>query len=143
MTGIEPQKIMPKQREFCQFQLHGPSHVFPIPMRCAQCGFDAGVGVAFCSRCGTRLSQPRPAAIREYALNRIVRSWWHFAREFVMALAMCLGGLFLLGESRGNGLLGLLLMLGSIALVVLAGLARRGTTVRPQSDSPAPRKFIP
>src|SRR6266849_6917193 len=103
-------------------------------MRCAQCGFEAGVGVVFCSRCGTRFMQPRPAAIREYALNRIVRSWWHFAREFVMALAMCLGGLFLLGESRGNGLLGLLLMLGSIALVVLAGLARRGTTWSLTSD---------
>ena len=111
-------------------------------MRCAQCGFEAGVGVAFCSRCGTRLSQPRPAAIREYALNRIVRSWWHFAREFVMALAMCIGGLFLLGESRGNGLLGLLLMLGSIALVVLAGLARRGTTWSLTSDRLVERRDL-
>ncbi len=50
------------------------------------------------------------------------------------ALAMCIGGLFLLGESRGNGLLGLLLMLGSIALVVLGGLARRGTTWSLTSD---------
>src|SRR5260370_15968248 len=126
MTGIEPQKIMPKQREFCQFQLHGPSHVFPIPMRCAQCGFDAGVGVAFCSRCGTRLSQPRPAAIREYALNRIVRSWWHFAREFVMAFAMCAGGLFLLCESPGDRLLGSLLVLGSIILGRPAVFSTRG-----------------
>jgi len=51
-----------------------------------------------------------------------------------MALAMCIGGLFLLGESPGNSLLGLLLMLGSIALVVLAGLARRGTTWSLTSD---------
>src|SRR5713101_5425075 len=98
-------------------------------MRCAQCGFEAGVGVAFCSRCGTRLLQPRPAAVREYALSRVMRSWLHFVREFVMALAMCIGGLFLLGESPGNSLLGLLLMLGSIALVVLAGFAHRGTTL--------------
>ena len=103
-------------------------------MRCAQCGFDAGAGVVFCSRCGTRFLQPRPAAIREYALNRIVRSWWHFAREFVMALAMCIGGLFLFGEPSGSSLLGLLLMLGSIALVVLAGLAHRGTTWSLTSD---------
>ena len=51
-----------------------------------------------------------------------------------MALAMCIGGLFLLGESRGNGLLGLLLMLGSIALVVLAALGRSGTTWSLTSD---------
>jgi hypothetical protein len=89
-------------------------------MRCAQCGFEAGVGVVFCSRCGTRLSQPRPAAVREYALSRIVRSWWHFVREFLMAFAMCVGGVFLLGESPGNRLVGLLLVLGSIALVGLA-----------------------
>src|SRR6266852_3646476 len=111
-------------------------------MRCAQCGFDAGVGVAFCSRCGTRLSQPRPAASREYALNRIMRSWWHFAREFVMALAMCIGGLFLLGESPGNSLLGLLVMLGSIALVALAGLARRGTTWSLTSDRLVERRDV-
>jgi uncharacterized membrane protein YdbT with pleckstrin-like domain len=111
-------------------------------MRCAQCGFDAGVGVAFCSRCGTRLSQPRPAAVREYALSRIVRSWWHFAREFVMALAMCIGGLFFVGESPGHSLLGLLLMLGSIALIVLAGLARRGTTWSLTSDRLIERRDV-
>jgi membrane protein YdbS with pleckstrin-like domain len=103
-------------------------------MRCAQCGFEAGVGVVFCSRCGTRLSQPRPAAVREYALSRIMRSWWHFAREFVMAFAMCAGGLFLLGESPGNSLLGLVLVLGSIILVGLAVCARRGMTWSLTSD---------
>ena len=51
-----------------------------------------------------------------------------------MALATCIGGLFLLGESRGNGLLGSLLMLGGIALVVLAALARRGTRWSLTSD---------
>jgi uncharacterized membrane protein YdbT with pleckstrin-like domain len=111
-------------------------------MRCAQCGFDAGVGVAFCSRCGTRLSQPRPAAIREYALNRIVRSWWHFAREFVMAFAMCAGGLFLLGESPGHRLLGSLLVLGSIILVGLAVFARRGMTWRLTSDRLIERRNV-
>jgi putative membrane protein len=54
-----------------------------------------------------------------------MRSWWHFAREFVMAFAMCAGGLFLLGESVGHRLLGSLLVLGSIILVGLAVCARR------------------
>ncbi len=51
-----------------------------------------------------------------------------------MGLAMCIGGLFLFGEPSGSSLLGLLLMLGSIALVVLAGLAHRGTTWSLTSD---------
>jgi membrane protein YdbS with pleckstrin-like domain len=55
-----------------------------------------------------------------------MRSWWHFAREFVMAFAMCAGGLFLLGESLGHRLLGSLLVLGSIILVGLAVCACRG-----------------
>jgi uncharacterized membrane protein YdbT with pleckstrin-like domain len=71
-----------------------------------------------------------------------MRSWWHLAREFVMALAMCIGGLFLLGESPGNSLLGLLLMLGSIVLVVLAGLARRGTTWSLTSDRLIERRDV-
>ena len=59
-----------------------------------------------------------------------------------MALAMCIGGLFLLGESPGNSLLGLLVMLGSIALVVLAGLARRGTTWSLTSDRLIERRDV-
>ena len=59
-----------------------------------------------------------------------------------MAFAMCIGGLFLLGESRGNGLLGLLLMLGGIALVVLAGLARRGATWSLTSDRLIERRDV-
>ena len=59
-----------------------------------------------------------------------------------MALAMCIGGLFLLGESPGNGLLGLLLMLGSIVLVLLAGLAHRGTTWSLTSDRLIERRDV-
>ena len=57
-------------------------------MRCAQCGFDTVAGAAFCSRCGTRLFAPRPAAIREYSLDRIFTSWWRFAGAFVVAVAL-------------------------------------------------------
>jgi uncharacterized membrane protein YdbT with pleckstrin-like domain len=71
-----------------------------------------------------------------------MRSWWHFAREFVMAFAMCAGGLFLLGESPGNSLLGLVLMLGSIVLVLLGGLARRGITWRLTSDRLIERRDV-
>jgi uncharacterized membrane protein YdbT with pleckstrin-like domain len=59
-----------------------------------------------------------------------------------MALAMCIGGLFLLGESPGNSLLGLVLMLGSIVLVLLGGLARRGITWRLTSDRLIERRDV-
>jgi len=57
-------------------------------MRCAQCGLDTVAGAAFCSRCGARLFAPRPAALREYALDRIFTSWWRFAGAFVVAFAL-------------------------------------------------------
>jgi hypothetical protein len=135
MTGYQtPENDASAKEKYCGFNRAAPSHVFPIPMRCTQCGFEAGVGVVFCSRCGTRFVQPGPAAIREYALNRIVRSWCHFAREFLMAFAMSAGGLFLLGESPGHRLLGSLLVLDSITLVGLAVCARRGMTWSLTSD---------
>ena len=103
-------------------------------MRCSQCGLEAGVGVVFCSRCGTRFEQPRPAAAREYVLTHIVRSWWHFAREFVMAFAVLAGGLFLLGESPEHRLLGSLLALGSLALVALVAMTHGGIAWSLTSD---------
>jgi len=57
-------------------------------MRCPQCGLDTVAGATFCSRCGARLFAPRPAAIREYALDRIFTSWWRFAGVFVLAFVL-------------------------------------------------------
>jgi len=57
-------------------------------MRCPQCGLDTAAGATFCSRCGARLFAPRPAAIREYALDRISTSWWRYSGAFVIALAL-------------------------------------------------------
>jgi len=53
-------------------------------MRCPQCGTEAQPGAAFCSRCGTRLFAPRPAAVREYMLARLRPSLWHYANFFVV-----------------------------------------------------------
>jgi uncharacterized membrane protein YdbT with pleckstrin-like domain len=55
-------------------------------MRCPQCGFDAVAGAGFCSRCGTRLLTPRPESKREFALSRIMTSWWTFIASFVAAV---------------------------------------------------------
>ena len=63
---------------------------------------EATPGAAFCSRCGTRATQPRPAAVREYALSRILPSWWHFTREVAIAIAMLGGGAYLWAAIRAT-----------------------------------------
>ncbi|MGO9060370.1 MAG: PH domain-containing protein [Candidatus Binataceae bacterium] len=57
-------------------------------MRCPQCGFEAVAGAGFCSRCGTRLLTPRPESKREFALTRIMSSWWSCFGTFLSAVVM-------------------------------------------------------
>ena len=40
----------------------------------------------FCSRCGTRLFAPKPAAIREYVLLKVRPSLWYCANFFIVGL---------------------------------------------------------
>jgi uncharacterized membrane protein YdbT with pleckstrin-like domain len=103
-------------------------------MRCAQCGAEAVQGASFCSRCGTRLMAPRPEAVREYALSRIRPSWWHFARELVIAIALLGGGIYLLISLHGPALAGVGLVAGAAATFGLITLARRYTTWSLTSD---------
>jgi len=72
-------------------------------MRCAQCGLDTVAGAAFCSRCGARLFAPRPAALREYALDRIFTSWWRFAGAFVVAFALIVFAIVMVIRRRRSG----------------------------------------
>lgn len=57
-------------------------------MRCPQCGFDVAQGAAFCSRCGTRVIAPRPAAVREYAILKVRPSLWYSANFFVIGVVI-------------------------------------------------------
>jgi uncharacterized membrane protein YdbT with pleckstrin-like domain len=97
-------------------------------MRCSQCGFEAVAGAAFCSRCGTRLFTPRPADRREYALTRILPSWWHFVRGLVMAGVLLVAGfaVFFSGASGGPASGAVLAGAGLIVLGVTA-MTRRAT----------------
>ncbi len=62
-------------------------------MRCPQCGNDTEQGAAFCSRCGTRMFAPKPAAVREYALALFRPSLWYYANGFLVAgVLIALGG---------------------------------------------------
>jgi uncharacterized membrane protein YdbT with pleckstrin-like domain len=78
--------------------------------------------------------QPRPAAVREYALSRILPSWWHFARELLIVIAMLGGGAYLVVSPRGYGNAGLLLLAGGVVVLLLIGLARRSVAWSLTSD---------
>jgi uncharacterized membrane protein YdbT with pleckstrin-like domain len=103
-------------------------------MRCPQCGCETVQGAAFCSRCGTRLFAPRPAAQREYALVRILPSWWHFTREITLTIVLACAGLFILLTSQIDFRLGLGLIAAAALMITLATLHRRYTSWSLTSD---------
>jgi len=65
-------------------------------MRCPQCGNDNQQGAAFCSRCGTRLFAPKPAAVREYALATFRPSLWYYSNGFLVGAVLMAAGARLL-----------------------------------------------
>src|SRR6516162_3494346 len=103
-------------------------------MRCPKCGHEAVLGASFCSRCGARLLSPRPAAQREYALVRILPSWWHFLREIILALGLGGGGLLILLASRVDFRVGLGMLAAAVVMAVLATLHRRSISWSLTSD---------
>jgi uncharacterized membrane protein YdbT with pleckstrin-like domain len=103
-------------------------------MRCPQCGFEAVQGAAFCSRCGTRMMMPRPEARHEYALTRILPSWWHFAREIVIGAALISGGIYFLVAPQGNPKAGALLIASAAVVLAMVSIARRYTSWSLTSD---------
>jgi membrane protein YdbS with pleckstrin-like domain len=103
-------------------------------MRCPQCGFEALANAAFCSRCGARVMTPRPETKHEYALTRILPSWWHFTRELTIAAAIFAAGLYEITAPQGNRRAGLLLIAAAAAIMSLVHLARRYTSWSLTSD---------
>ncbi len=103
-------------------------------MRCPQCGFDVLAQSAFCSRCGARLSQPKPAEVREYALALVRRSYWHYANVFAVGALMVAFGVAIIYRNPNNGLGGLALIVAGFVIWALVPLAQRAVTWRITSD---------
>ena len=103
-------------------------------MRCPQCGFEAIANAAFCARCGARLMTPRPETKHEYALTRILPSWWHFARGLLLVAIIFAAGLYEITAPHGDRRLGLLLIAIATAILGLVHLARRYTSWSLTSD---------
>src|SRR5260370_41956835 len=99
-------------------------------MRCPQCGFDAVAGAGFCSRCGTRLLTPRPESKREFALSRIMTSWWTFFGSFVAAAvaeAMAVVALHSAQAGQGGRPVAVALFVLGLLIVFFAIVKRRST----------------
>jgi uncharacterized membrane protein YdbT with pleckstrin-like domain len=97
-------------------------------MRCPQCGFEAATGATFCSRCGQRMVTPRPEAKHEFALAKILPSWWQATGSFLSALVMAgLGALIFVHGRSGWPLAAGLLVLAWM-VVASAVLTRRSTS---------------
>jgi len=103
-------------------------------MRCPQCGFEAAQGAAFCARCGTRMLMPHPETRHEYALTRIMPSWWHFAGGLFVVGMIVIVGLAELGAPHGTPRYGLLTLAAAAALLGLIHVRRRYITWSLTSD---------
>lgn len=90
-------------------------------MRCPQCGANSAGDAAFCSRCGTRLYEPKPGDRREYAVMRVHPAWWHFIGAIIVGCILIAGGLALQVSHVEVHWLGLLFIgLGVLQLVATA-----------------------
>jgi uncharacterized membrane protein YdbT with pleckstrin-like domain len=96
-------------------------------MRCPQCGFDCQSGAAFCSRCGARLDQPKPASVREYSIALVRRSWWYYVRGLFFGGLAVLVGVVIIFEHRDAALGGLTLVVLGFAVWGAIPLRRHST----------------
>jgi len=97
-------------------------------MRCPQCGTEAAAGAAFCSRCGTRMFFPHPESRHEFALSRILTSWWTYFGSFAAAivlLAMAIAALATRHAEARPIAIGLFVL--SLLIAVSAIVSRRAT----------------
>ena len=111
-------------------------------MRCPQCGFEAVAGAGFCSRCGTRLLTPRPESKREFALSRIMTSWWSFFGSFVSAVVIeVLAAVALRRADIPRTVPAALFVLG-ILIILSAIISRRGISWSVTSERLIERRGI-
>jgi uncharacterized membrane protein YdbT with pleckstrin-like domain len=77
---------------------------------------------------------PKPETRHEYALTRILPSWWHFARELTVVIILIAAGIFLTASPHGGLRLGLVTFALAAALIGLTAIARRYTSWSLTSD---------
>ncbi|HXW84506.1 MAG TPA: PH domain-containing protein [Candidatus Binataceae bacterium] len=103
-------------------------------MRCPQCGTDAAQGAQFCSRCGARLFQPRPEAVREFMLTRAHPSLWYYSNLFLLGAILIAAGARVLYISHQMWQIGFALLGAGAALIILPAVLVRSVTWSVTSD---------
>ena len=77
---------------------------------------------------------PRPETRHEYALTRILPSWWHFSGSLILVVILTVAGVWLLATSHGGPGLALILFGLAGLLFGMVSLARRNTSWSLTSD---------
>jgi uncharacterized membrane protein YdbT with pleckstrin-like domain len=103
-------------------------------MRCPQCGTESQSQAAFCSRCGAKMLEVKPAAVREYAIAMIRRSYWYYSGQIMLGAIFVSAGAALLIKGFQPMQVGFgLLVLGIIMWAILP-IAHRSVSWRITSD---------
>jgi len=103
-------------------------------MRCPQCGTDAAQGAQFCARCGARLFQPRPEAVREFMLARAHPSLWYYGNLFLVGGILIAAGAGVLHTNAAAWQLGFGLLGAGAVLIILPALLVRSVSWSVTSD---------
>lgn len=77
---------------------------------------------------------PRPETRHEYALTRILPSWWHFSGSLILVAILTVAGVGLLVVSHGGAPLAPILFALAALLFGMVSLARRNTSWSLTSD---------
>ncbi len=111
-------------------------------MRCPQCGFESAAGVGFCSRCGTRLMTPKPESKHEFALTRIMISWWSYFGTFMSALVMEVLAVLALRRADIPRMVPAALAVFGLLIILSAVISRRGISWSVTSERLIERRGI-
>lgn len=103
-------------------------------MRCPQCGTESTPQAAFCSRCGTKMLEVKPASVREYSIAQIRRSYWYYIGQIMVgAVITCVGATLLLKGMQPMQLGFALLIIGLVTWAIIP-IAHRSVSWRITSD---------
>jgi uncharacterized membrane protein YdbT with pleckstrin-like domain len=85
---------------------------------------------------------PKPETKREYALTRILPSWWHYARFILLALIVAGCGAYLAIAIGGQERTGLSLISAAAAILGIASIARHNVSWSLTSDRVIERRGL-
>jgi uncharacterized membrane protein YdbT with pleckstrin-like domain len=103
-------------------------------MRCPQCGTESHPQAAFCARCGARLLEPKPAAVREYSIAQVRRSYWYYLGQIILGVILTGVGASLIYEGPQTARVGLAVIIIGIVTWAIIPLAQRTVSWRITSD---------